>query len=66
MCVYVCLQKYLLENARSYESTSGVEGPGATHIQVSLVDRLQDSQEVSTLHLDGEREREREQYEKNR
>lgn len=52
------LQQYLVEDAGSYESTSRVESPGATYVQVSLVKRLQNSEEVSTLKLQRERERE--------
>lgn len=59
LCVYVCLLYYLFEDAGSYESTSGVEGPSATNVQVSLIKRLQNSQEVGTLQLDREKHRER-------
>lgn len=52
---------YLLEDAGSYESTTGVEGSSPAHVQVSLIKRLQNSQEVSTLQLDGDRHREREE-----
>lgn len=45
------LKLYLVEDAGSYESTVGVEGPCATHIKVSLIKRLQNSQEVGTLQL---------------
>lgn len=55
LCAYVCLQYYLLEDACSYESTSGVEGASATNVEVGLIKRLQNSQEVSTLQLDRER-----------
>lgn len=55
----VCLQSYLLEDAGGYESTTGVEGPTATNIQVSLIQRLQNTQEVSTLPLDKERDTEK-------
>lgn len=49
MCV--CVQFYLVEDAGSYESTAGIEGPGATHVQVRLIKRLQNSQEVRTIQL---------------
>lgn len=48
----MCLQQYLLEDVGGYESTAGVEGPSATNVEVSLVERLQNSQEISTLQLD--------------
>lgn len=46
---------YLVEDAGGYESTVGVEGPCATDIKVSLIKRLQNSQEVGALQLDGQR-----------
>lgn len=49
-------QSYLLEHAGCYERTTWVEGPCPTNIQVSLVDVLQNSQEVSTFKLDRDRE----------
>lgn len=45
-----------MKDAGGYESTAGVEGPGAAHIQVSLVKRLQNAQEVRTLQLDREKQ----------
>ena len=48
-----------MEDAGRYESTARVEGPGATHIQVTLIKRLQNSQEVSTLQLTRERNADR-------
>lgn len=45
-----------MKDAGGYESTTGVEGPGAAHIQVSLVKRLQNAQEVRTLQLDREKQ----------
>lgn len=56
------LQQYLVEDAGSYESTSRVESPGAAYVQVSLVKRLQNSEEVSTLKLQRERERSSESF----
>lgn len=53
-CVCVCVSQryYLLEDAGRYERTAGVEGSGPTHVKVSLIKWLQNSQEVSTLQLD--------------
>lgn len=45
-----------MEDTGRDESTSRVEGSGATNVQVRLIERLQNSQEVSTLHLDVERD----------
>lgn len=55
-CVSVYLSSYLLEHAGCYERTPGVESPRPTNIQVSLVDVLQNSQEVSTFKLERDTE----------
>lgn len=56
-CMCFCIS-YLVEDAGGNESTAGIKGPGSTNIQVSLIKRLQNSQEVCTLQLFTEKNRE--------
>lgn len=61
-CTFVL--HYLKEDAGRNKGAAGVECSGAAYIQMSLIEMLQNSQEVSTLQLVRERTRQKKKTEK--